>query len=187
MSHQQASLSAQLQDGPGWVDSRGVASAAGAVSGMRPQLMLVPLLPAAVHRDFALHHPGLPVAHHCPVLPGVHPGEPWDALGMAPGRGALPTVLRVMTVSSACQPDNHRQATHCCRPCGVWLFQTLWVVCAGPWSGWRYYPGGTPSIVLGHSAGCRKGRTCGRWVMVYLVWRGQGSDSRALYTIGCSN
>uniref|UniRef100_G1SE00 Phosphatidylinositol glycan anchor biosynthesis class Q n=1 Tax=Oryctolagus cuniculus TaxID=9986 RepID=G1SE00_RABIT len=27
----------------------------------------------AVHRNFALHHPGLPAAHHGPVLPGVHP------------------------------------------------------------------------------------------------------------------
>ncbi|XP_057551497.1 phosphatidylinositol N-acetylglucosaminyltransferase subunit Q isoform X5 [Hippopotamus amphibius kiboko] len=27
----------------------------------------------AVHRDLALHHPGLPSAHHGPVLPGVHP------------------------------------------------------------------------------------------------------------------
>ena len=87
-------FSARLRDGSG--GDR-------AVPGMGLLLMLtvVSFLPAAVHRDLALHHPALPPAHHGPVLPGVHPGEPRGsrpgrALATAPGqagRWASPTVL----------------------------------------------------------------------------------------------
>lgn len=80
-------------------------------------MLQVSFLPAAIHWDFALHRSGLPAAHHSPVLPGVHPGEPWGALGMTRGRGALPTVLRVVTDRCACQPGSYGQAIHGCRPC----------------------------------------------------------------------
>lgn len=91
--------------------------------GFQLMLMLVSLPPAAVHWDFALHCPHLPAAHHGPVLPGVHLGKPWGALGVAPAQGALPTVLRMVTASSACQPAIHGQAIICCcEPCGVRLF-----------------------------------------------------------------
>lgn len=84
-----------------------------AVPGVGLLLMptVVSCLPAAVHRDLALHHPALPPAHHGLVLPGVHPGEPRGsrpgrALATAPGRAgpwASPTVLGVMSVCSACR------------------------------------------------------------------------------------
>lgn len=77
--------------------------------GLQLMLMPVPPCPAAVHWDSSLHHPGLPAANHGPVLPGLHPGEPWGALG-GTGQGALPAGLRVLTASSACQPASHGPA-----------------------------------------------------------------------------
>lgn len=78
MSHQQASHFSLVTGRAWWEWAAGVWPVLVAVIDLGFQLMLIliSLLPAAVHRDFALHCPHLPVAHHSPVLPGVHPGKP---------------------------------------------------------------------------------------------------------------
>lgn len=45
-------------------------------AGLLMPLTLASFLLVAVHRYLALHHPDFSAAHHGPVLPGVHPGEP---------------------------------------------------------------------------------------------------------------
>lgn len=148
----------------------GVCCAMGAVPS---ELQLMdPLLLAAVHWDFALHHPGLPAAHHSPVLPGVHPGELWGTLGMTPGRGVLPAVLRVVAARCACQPGSYGQAIgHMEYDCSKLSGQcVLGLECIGvpPW--------GPSPTALRHLARYKEDRTHGGRVMVEvspcLTWGG---------------
>ena len=97
------SISAQLQDGFGGMGSRGVASAGRAVAQHETFADAASFLPVAVHWDLAVHHPGLPSAHHGPVLLGVHTGEPSAVYHGGAGRVTWPVDLAHSAWSGDCQ------------------------------------------------------------------------------------
>ena len=78
-------------------------------TGLSLPLTLASSLPIAVHRDLALHHPDLSAAHHGPVLPRVHPGEP------SATSQTWPTVL-VVSCQLCLPAGSCGQVTHPCGP-----------------------------------------------------------------------
>lgn len=106
--------------------------------------------PAAVRRDSALHRPALPPAHHSPVLPGVHPGEPRGA--RRSGRCAWPWRIWPMALGPSTGSAGCVAQAACSRLSGRCVL--------GPRAG-RGPSLGVPPIALGHTAGCTGDRTQG--------------------------